>query len=39
VFLRRECIRKNGNTHTYGSLVQSVRVGGKVRQQVVARLG
>jgi transposase len=39
VFLRHKRIRKNGKTHTYWLLVRSVRVGGKVRQQVVARLG
>lgn len=39
VFLRHKRIRKNGKTHTYWSLVRSVRVGGKVRQEVVAQLG
>jgi transposase len=39
VFLRHKRIRKNGKTHTYWLLVRSVRVGGKVRQQVVAQLG
>jgi transposase len=39
VFLRHKRIRKNGKTHTYWLLVRSVRVDGKVRQQVVARLG
>jgi transposase len=39
VFLRHKRIRKNGKTHTYWMLVRSVRVDGKVRQQVVAQLG
>lgn len=39
MFLRHKRIRKNGKTHTYWLLVRSVRVGGKVRQEVVARLG
>jgi transposase len=39
VFLRHKRIRKNGKTHTYWLLVRSVRIDGKVRQQVVARLG
>lgn len=39
MFLRHKRIRKNGKTHTYWMLVRSVRVDGKVRQQVVAQLG
>jgi len=39
VFLRHKRISKNGKTHTYWMLVRSVRIGGKVRQQVVAQLG
>lgn len=39
MFLRHKRIRKNGKTHTYWVLVRSVRVDGKVRQQVVAQLG
>ena len=39
MYLRHTRVRKNGKTHTYWLLVQSVRVGTKVRQQVVASLG
>ncbi len=39
MYLRHKRIRKNGKVHTYWSLVRSVRVGRKVRQQVVAQLG
>ena len=39
MYLRQKRIRKNGKTHTYWLLVRSVRVGGKVRQEVVATLG
>lgn len=39
MYLRHKRIRKNGKTHTYWLLVRSVRVGGKVRQEVVATLG
>ena len=39
VFLRHKRISKNGKTHTYWMLVRSVRIGGKVRQEVVAQLG
>lgn len=39
MFLRHKRIRKNGKTHTYWMLVRSVRIDGKVRQQVVAQLG
>jgi transposase len=39
VYLRYKRVRKNGKAHTYWSLVQSVRLGRKVRQVVVASLG
>ena len=39
VYLRHKQVRKNGKTHTYWSLVQSVRHGRRVRQVVVATLG
>jgi len=39
VYLRHKQVRKNGQTHTYWSLVQSVRHGRRVRQVVVATLG
>lgn len=39
MFLRRKRTKKNGKAHSYWLLVRSVRVGGKVRQEVVARLG
>jgi len=39
VYLRHKRVRKNGKVHTYWSLVRSVRVGRRVRQQVVAQLG
>jgi transposase len=39
VYLRYKRIRKNGKTHTYWLLVQSVRHGKRVRQVVVATLG
>lgn len=39
MFLRHKRITKNGKTHTYWSLVQSIRIGGKVRQKVIAQLG
>jgi len=39
VYLRRHTKRKNGKPHTYWSVVRSVRVGGKVCQEVVAYLG
>ena len=39
MYLRHTRVRKNGKTHTYWLLVRSVRVGGKVRQEVVATLG
>lgn len=39
MYLRHKQVRKNGKTHTYWSLVQSVRHGRRVRQVVVATLG
>ena len=39
MYLRHTRVRKNGKTQTYWLLVRSVRVGGKVRQEVVATLG
>ena len=39
MFLRRYRRTKNGKTHTYWRLVRAVRVGRKVRQQIVAQLG
>ena len=39
MFLRHSTRTKNGKTHTYWRLVQSVRVGNKVRQRTVATLG
>ena len=39
MYLRRHTKRKSGKPHTYWSLVRSVRVGSKVRQEVVAYLG
>jgi len=39
VYLRRVKVRKKGKTHTYWSLVRSVRHGGKVRQETVGYLG
>ena len=39
MYLRRHARHKRGKKHTYWSLVRSVRVGGKVRQEVVAYLG
>ncbi len=39
MYLRHTTKRKNGKTHTYWSVVRSVRVGSKVRQEVVAYLG
>jgi transposase len=39
VYLRPKHRHKNGKKHTYWSLVRSVRIGRKVRQQVVAELG
>jgi transposase len=39
MFLRHTTRTKNGKTHTYWRLVQSVRVGNQVRQRTVATLG
>lgn len=39
MYLRHTTIKKNGKRHTYWSLVRSVRVGRKVRQETVAYLG
>jgi transposase len=39
MYLRHVSITKNGKTHTYWRLVRSVRIGRKVKQQVVAHLG
>jgi transposase len=39
MFLRHTTRTKNGKTHTYWRLVQSVRVGNKVRQRTVVTLG
>jgi transposase len=39
VYLRHTTVRKDGKTHTYWSLVRSVRREGKVRQETVAQLG
>lgn len=37
--LRHGTVRKDGKTHTYWRLVRSVRVGSRVRQELVATLG
>jgi|SRR5664280_655381 len=39
MYLRHTTIKKGGKTHSYWRLVQSVRQGRKVKQQVVAHLG
>jgi transposase len=39
MFLRRYCRSKNGKTHVYFALVESVRTAAGPRQQVVAHLG
>jgi transposase len=39
MYLRSSTRTKNGKTHTYWRLVQSYRVGNKVRQRTVATLG
>jgi transposase len=39
MYLRHTTRRKNGKTHTYWSLVRSVRTGRRVRQETVAQLG
>ena len=39
MYLRHSTTRRNGKTHTYWTLVRSVRHGSKVRQETVANLG
>ena len=39
MYLRHTVRRKDGKTHKYWQLVKSVRVGKKVRQEIVAQLG
>jgi transposase len=39
MYLRHTVRRKNGKIHKYWQLVRSVRIGKKVRQEVVAQLG
>jgi transposase len=39
MYLRHTTVRKNGKTHTYWRLVQSVRIGREVRQVTVCQLG
>ena len=39
MYLRHVVVRKNGKSHKYWRLVRSVRIGKKVRQEVVAQLG
>lgn len=39
MYLRHTIRRKDGKTHKYWQLVRSVRIGKKVRQEVVAQLG
>jgi hypothetical protein len=39
MFLRRYCRTKNGKTHTYFALVESIRTSAGPRQHVVAHLG
>ena len=39
MFLRHTTVRRGRKTHVYWKLVRSVRVNGKVRQEVVANLG
>src|ERR1700760_1751371 len=39
MFLRRYCRTKNGKTHVYFALVESVRTDAGPRQHVVAHLG
>ena len=39
MYLRHTTVRRGGKTHTYWRLVRSVRVGRKVRQEIVAQLG
>jgi transposase len=39
MYLRHTTRRKDGKTHTYWQLVRSVRIGKRVRQEIVAQLG
>ncbi|MBI4248495.1 MAG: IS1634 family transposase [Elusimicrobia bacterium] len=39
MYLRHTIRRKDGKTHKYWQLVRSVRIGKKVRQEIVAQLG
>lgn len=39
MFLRHTTVRRGRKSHVYWKLVRSIRVGGKVRQEVVANLG
>lgn len=39
MYLRHTVRRKDGKTHKYWQLVRSVRIGKKVRQEIVAQLG
>lgn len=39
MYLRHTTRRKDGKTHRYWQLVRSVRIGKKVRQEIVAQLG
>lgn len=39
MYLRYAVRKKDGKTHKYWKLVRSVRIGKKVRQEVVAHLG
>ncbi len=39
MYLRHSTVRRKGKTHTYWTLVRSVRHGAKVRQETVAHLG
>jgi len=39
MYLRHSTVKKNGKKHVYWRLVRSVRIGSKVRQEVVAHLG
>ena len=39
MYLRHTTRRKDGKTHKYWQLVRSVRIGKKVRQEIVAQLG
>jgi transposase len=39
MYLRHTTVCKNGKSYTYWRLVRSVRIGNRVRQQIVAQLG